>query len=248
VAVERAQLLYARGKYDMAARAFREIFDHSTDVARRQWLAGVLRDIALAHNDVLEGRRWATVWTEGALQRSIPAAALAGALDQAWITLWFDRDTSSALREVATALGRHPLAAIPPLDRPYDKLIRVYAWGGRPARARIALSGYDSAIGTPARPRARALGSRYRGEIELAEGKYKDAMASFRAADSTACVTCLFPLMAITFERMGARDSARVFWRRYLATPEIDRFETDARFWQHALKARSSGAGPDRGR
>ena len=57
------------------------------------------------------------------------------------------------------------------------------------------------------------MSPRYRGEIALAEGRFDDAMASFRAADSVECATCLLPFMAITYERMGARDSALMLWR-----------------------------------
>jgi len=87
------------------------------------------------------------------------------------------------------------------------------------------------------------LGPRYRGEIALAERRYDDAIASFRAADSTECGTCLLPLLAITYDRMGAPDSARALWRRYVETPEYDRFETDASFLRLALGYGTNGIG-----
>jgi DNA-binding SARP family transcriptional activator len=231
-----ARLLNARGAPDSAATLVSKAFESTTDIARRQLAAGLLRDLALARGHVADGRRWAAIWTDMAKKRNQPAAALAGALDQAWITLWFDRDTSAALREVASALKQYPLDSIPPLDRPYGKLIRLFAWAGRPARARIALAGYDSAIGPRPRNNIRALGPRYRGQIALAERRYDDAMAYFRAADSVECATCLLPFMAITYDRMGVRDSARALWRRYAGTPDYERIESDASFRQLALQ------------
>jgi DNA-binding SARP family transcriptional activator len=239
VSFARASLLYARGFHDSADVMFRRLFEGSTDIVRRETVAGVVRDIALARGNTADGRRWAQIWTEAALQRNLPAAALSGALDQAWITLWFDHDTSAALREVARALMQHPLQAIPPLDRPYDKLIRLFSWADRPSRARVALAGYDSARGSHLRVGARALRARYRGEIALAERKYDDAAAYFRAGDSTSCATCVIPLLAIAADRLGARDSARALWKRYLETPDYDRFESDARFLQLALQTRA---------
>ena len=233
----RARLLNARGATDSAAVVVQQAFDATTDIGRRQIAAGLLRDLALARSDVAGGRRWAAIWTDAAVRRNQPGAALAGALDQAWITLWFDHDTSAALRVVGTALKRNPLDAIPPLDRPYGKLIRLFAWAGRPSRARAALAGYDSATGGRPRIRARALKARYHGEIALAERRYGDALEYFRAADSVDCVTCLFPMMAITYDRMGAPDSARILWRRYLETPDYeDRIGSDASFRQMALQ------------
>ena len=239
VYLQGARLLNARGRPDSAATLVRKVFDGTTDIAQRQQTAGLLRDLALARGEVVEGRRWASIWTDAGKKRNQSAAALAGALDQAWITLWFDHDTSAALREVASALKQYRLDSIPPLDRPYGKLIRLFAWAGRPAGARTVLAGYDSAVGLRPRNNIRAMGPRYRGEIALSEGRYDDALANFRAADSVECATCLLPFMAITYERMGARDSARILWRRYVETPDFERIESDRTFRQLALQEQS---------
>ena len=195
--------------------------------------------MALARGLVTDGRHWAAVWTDAAQKRNLPGAALSGALDQAWITLWFDHDTSSALREVASALKQYPLGSIAPADRPYFKLIRLFGWAGRPASARMALAGYDSATGGRPRISLRVWTTRYRGEIALAERRYGDALDYFHAADSLDCATCLLPLMAITYDRMGARDSAQIYWRRYVETPDYERIESDGSFRQLALQERS---------
>jgi hypothetical protein len=42
--------------------------------------------------------------------------------------------------------------------------------------------------------------------------------------------------MAITYDRMGARDSARVLWHRYAENPDYERIESDASFRQLALQ------------
>ena len=80
------------------------------------------------------------------------------------------------------------------------------------------------------------MGPRYRGEIALAERRFNDAMAYFRAADSVECATCLLPFMAITYERIGLRDSARILWQRYVETPDYERIESDGVFRQLALR------------
>jgi hypothetical protein len=75
------------------------------------------------------------------------------------------------------------------------------------------------------------------GQIALAERRYRDAIADFRAADSTSCATCLLPLLAIAYDRAGEPDSARALFRRFIDTPEYERFETDATFRRLALRA-----------
>jgi DNA-binding SARP family transcriptional activator/tetratricopeptide (TPR) repeat protein len=164
VFLQGARLLNARGRPDSAAALIRKVFEATTDIVRRQVTAALLRDLALARGHVADGRQWASIWTDAGKKRNQPGAALAGALDQAWITLWFDHDTSAALSEAEEALKRRPLDSIPPLDRPYGKLIRLFAWAGRPARARSALAGYDSAVGPRPRNNIRAMAPRYRGE------------------------------------------------------------------------------------
>jgi tetratricopeptide (TPR) repeat protein len=236
-AIARARLLFARGKPDSAMLVLRRVFDTSPDLSRKQSVAGMLRDAALARGRIADARAWSQNWMDMASRRGVPAAALAGALDQAWITLWFEGDTSGALQQTAAALRANPLRAIVTGDRPYGRLVRIFAWSGRVAQARMALAGYDSANGRNVRLNARSYGPRYRGEIALAEGKYAEALAGFRTADSTDCPTCLFPLMAVAYDRAGLRDSAVALFARYVQTPEFYRLETDADFLRIALQA-----------
>jgi DNA-binding SARP family transcriptional activator len=235
-ALLRADLLYARGLRDSAAAAFQTVFEGTNDLARRQYVGEVLRDVALVRGKVAEARTWARASSEARRRRGAADAALVGALDDAWIELWFDHDTTGALRSLPAALARYPLAAIPPLDRPYGRLIRLYAWSGQPTQATSALAGYDSAVGEHPRLAARHLRQLYRGQIALAEHRYQDAIAAFRAADTTSCVTCMLPWLATAYDRAGAHDSATVLFSRFAATPEVGRYETDAMFLRMTLE------------
>jgi len=235
-AMARARLLYALGRSDSAAAIFSAVFDAS-DAVRRQYLGAVLRDLALVRGNVSDARRWIRRSTDARLRRELPNARLVGALDDAWIMLWHEHDTTAALRATASALQQHRLADMPPLDRPYGTLIGIFSWAGQPGRARVALAGYDSATAGHPQSNARPFRPLFLGQIALAERRYRDAIADFRAADSTSCATCLLPLLAIAYDRAGEPDSARALFRRFIDTPEYERFETDATFRRLALRA-----------
>ena len=229
-AVLRADLLYSRGFPDSASAAFAAIFAATSDLARRQWVGGVLRDIALAHNKPAEARLWAHASNDARQRRGALDAKLIGALDDAWIDLWLEHDTTGALRATAAALARFPLAGIPPLDRPYHKLIRLYSWAGKPDLAKSALASYDSAVGEHPWLALRPLLPLYRGQIALAERRYEDAIIAFRAADSSSCRTCVMPFLAVAYDRAGVHDSATALFARYVTTPGFERYDTDAMF------------------
>ena len=239
-ALLRADLLYARGLRDSAAKVFESIHGATNDLARRQYVAEVLRDISLANGNASPARAWARASSDARRRRGTRDADLAGALDDAWIDLWLEHDTSGALRATSAALARYPLAAMPALDRPYGKLVRLYSWSGVPREARAALAGYDSAVGERPRLAARHLRRVYRGEIALAERRYEDAIAEFRAADSTSCVTCMMPWLAIAYDRAGVHDSAAALLTRFVTTPGFERYETDAMFLTMALRRRQA--------
>jgi hypothetical protein len=71
--MSQARLLNAQGAPDSAATLVRRVFDSTTDIARRQFTAGLLRDLALARGLVTDGRHWAAVWTDAAQKRIFPA-------------------------------------------------------------------------------------------------------------------------------------------------------------------------------
>jgi DNA-binding SARP family transcriptional activator len=231
VSRNRATLFYARGLADSAGTTLRNALGlASIDVARRQEMARMLRDLALIRGDVDDARRWSRIRSEAQARSGGVAAPLDAALEEAWLSLRFDHDTIGALRAVDIALRSHPLADIPALDRPYGLLVRIFSWAARPKRARAALAGYDSAIAGRSLWRDRYRLRAYRGEIALAEQRYVDAIADFRAADSTSCVVCMLPWLAAAYDGAGQRDSATAILTRYVTVPSYERLATDALF------------------
>src|SRR5207248_6573673 len=97
------------------------------------------------------------------------------AIGLAIVDVHYRNAPDAARREVEEALRRHPLASMPPADRPYLGLAWLYADAGQPGRARQLLAEYEAAVpegvrrGQPFRHGAAA-------EIAFAEGRIQDAI------------------------------------------------------------------------
>lgn len=128
---------------------------------------------------------------------------------------------------VDAALDRFPLTDMDPIERPYLYLAGVYAQLGYPAEAAALVDEFDAVT-----PAAFAYGYRFRrnralGYIALAERRYDDAIAAFRASATPEQAPWDLAGLARTFDAAGQRDSARVYYEEYLEELEFLRMESD---------------------
>lgn len=124
-------------------------------------------------------------------------------------------DTTAGARLTAMA-GDARWQSLASFDRPYAQLATGLASTGRTSDARRVLDEWQRAV--PAAVR-RVEGWRIagvRGEVLLAEKKPLEALAAFRAGDSTNCESCAWPQYARAYDAMGKRDSAIYWYERYV--------------------------------
>jgi len=74
--------------------------------------------------------------------RGVQGTVLANAVWVAWEDLRYRNRPVDGLSHIAQALARHPLASLPPADRPYATLAWYYAAAGQPAEAERLLAEY----------------------------------------------------------------------------------------------------------
>lgn len=161
---------------------------------------------------------------------------LYGLIQLANIHLRYQADTARALAVVDSALKATPLDSVLPGDRLYDELARLYASAGRLTRARELLAAAavnDSVLArTPGPDRTWT-----RGVIALAEGNVSEAESDLtQAAAATVCTICVLPDLARAYEAARKLDAATVVYERYVTTPWLFRYETDAAELGWALK------------
>ena len=157
------------------------------------------------------------------------------ALELAELRMSAFADTTAALAVIDFALAAHPLASLDPLDRSHLELAAVLARAGRGAQARAHVVQWtrDVAPLIPGTSRPAWLD----GALAEADGRWADAIAAWRLEDEKS----EDPLPALAhiahaFDRLGQRDSAIAYFRRYLATPSRTRYDSDPDWRGHALE------------
>ena len=132
-----------------------------------------------------------------------------------------------AVEVVDSALQRHPLSDIEPVDRPYLGLAQFYAQAGRLERSKELLAEYEAVVEPSLRFFSESSLHKTLGEIALAEGRPLDAVAEFRAYDHTMsdrghgypCTICALTPLGRAYEAAGEADSAIAVYERYVTTP-----------------------------
>ncbi len=123
---------------------------------------------------------------------------------------------------LAAALARHPLAAIPAPDRPYDVLIATYAKLGKLEAARRLTREYEASV-----PEGQRRGNEMRlfaaGTLAEAEGRTAAAAAAYREwhEEGGACTACGLYDLARLADRAGQTDSALALYDRAINAPAL---------------------------
>jgi len=225
----RAILAAAQRQYDSAEVLTRDLAQTSRDPTWHANGAGALAALALVRGRLGAAEaqlRRAMVFDE---QRGVPGKFVEDAIGLAIVDVHYRNAPDAARREVDAALLRHPLASMPPADRPYLGLAWLYADAGQPGRARQLLAEFEAAVpegvrrGEPFRHGAAA-------QIAFAEGRIQDAIRGYRTwYDEDGCAVCGLFLLGRAYERAGQRDSALAVYERAVTTPGYARaFEEEA--------------------
>ncbi|HTS87742.1 MAG TPA: hypothetical protein VMG41_04555, partial [Gemmatimonadales bacterium] len=173
-------------------------------------------------------------------QRDLPGQALMAAAAISGDQAIFLRAPALASATLDSALKRHPLASIPPEDRPYAMLAIAYALAGQPAFAKQLLVDYDANVSEVIRK-----GSSDRdwanGYLALGENRAQEAIQAFRLArDHSACTNCGYLELAQAYDLAKQPDSALAAYARVVDTPH-DANSLDDRSWNDARAYRRLG-------
>ena len=193
---------------------------------------------------VITGRKAGAEESIGLAMRSAEeTGAISTLLDltiwSAEIELRLGRGREAAEQIVNTALARHPLESLDPLDRPYLGLASFYAELGDAGRARRMVAQYDATV-----PDLLRHGDRrdynIRAAIALAEGRPREAVSELgQGLDWTGAgpnrIGLLFQL-ARALDSAGSTDSAAAAWDEALRAPSVDRVLFNAVDVPHAYQ------------
>jgi tetratricopeptide (TPR) repeat protein len=222
----RAQLASSRGDYDTAERIFAALRDSlPANLGVRTATTHSLSHLAAVRGRLNDARSRLSELISLYAGRDQPDQSLVYSLDAAALDVYARGRPADAVARVDEALQRYPLGELHPLERPYARLIGIYADAGEPARARALLDEYDTTVS----PRLRAWNEREifrvaHASLMRAEGDPHAAADSATVwLRSSACGRCLLPTLGRALEAAGRADSAIVVYERYIEEPSAQR-------------------------
>jgi eukaryotic-like serine/threonine-protein kinase len=173
-------------------------------------MAGVQGKLALAN----EHYRAAAAAGEA---RGLPGEYLIQMASLAQLQIRHRNNAAAALAMLDSALAKHPLSSIEPMDRPYPALATAYALAGRADEAQRLITESDRVI-----PPGVQKGNFFRlgamAEIAAARGDNQAAIAGERAMRAIwGCPNCGLFEIAGAFAKLGKPDSARYYYEQWLA-------------------------------
>ncbi len=229
VLINTAHLEWMKGDHDSTLALARTLQADPAADAQRFGL-NIARRVAQARGQLVAAGRYREQLRANRLAAGVKSADIAVAIDEATDQFWFLNDKARAIRTVDAALARVPLASLPMADRPYDQLAEFYARVGQVSRAREMLADFDRR--REAAPNLYDETTRHDvvGQIDIASGKYDDAIRELRHATGDDCDGCREPFIALANDLAGRPDSAIAAYERYLANKVFYRVNTDAEF------------------
>jgi tetratricopeptide (TPR) repeat protein len=152
---------------------------------------------------------------------------LRASLDSAWIRTFFLGDVEGARAQVRRALLRTPMESLPHSERQWQFLLVIAGASGDTAAARAALQSFERDLPLMGVMQAAGVLAEARGLAAMAAGRPADAIPMFREADRTyaVCARCAMINLARAFDLAGQRDSAIVYFQRFVDTPHTFLFE-----------------------
>lgn len=226
VALATVLLHHLRGEYDAAEQATdslrRARAGEPTVLQNTDFWLGVL---ASTQGQLAEAKRWFDSSNDAQMAMGVRVGALHKGLDEVWLDAWFRGNTERARARLDETMAAFPLDSLEAIERPYDRLVELYAMVGNVPRARAMLDAFDRRRAATELVDDDLARHAMLGHIAMAERRYSEAVREFRAGDGGRCGVCFLPEIARAFDLAGQPDSAIAALEQYLdtRTDPIDR-------------------------
>jgi eukaryotic-like serine/threonine-protein kinase len=212
----RVELLFSERKFDSSAVILRSAMQLTSDPNSRAFVLNGLQATSRTQGRVREAARWADEHVAVNLQRGAPQAELVRAARLASDRILFFNDPVAAVAIMDRALQKRPMASLPESVRPYMDVAWVYAFAGRPDRAKELLESFEQSRAKVVDTDDPSTRAAIRGFIAMAEKRYPEAIRLFQEADRGDCVSCALPDLANAYDLAGQSDSAVAVYERYV--------------------------------
>ena len=221
---------WVRGRYDSMGIQLARIEPKLTEPTMRAQAIGYEADYARLRGRLREAKRQSDRSIDMAAQLGMRGGVLNKAMTEALDVAWFYGDSTRAIRLIDDALARDPIGRLSMGEAPYTALVDLYAFAGRPDRARSVMAEWETRRRISPSLRDSSHAHEMRGSLALNAKQYAQAQAELRAADAVGCPICNAAMLARAYDLDGKPDSAITIYERYLNTPILERTGVDGVF------------------
>jgi len=215
-----------RGDLAAAESLSRRVFDDPKLASQRDFAALNVSQASLTKGQVREGLRWINRNEQiQAANSPTKMPVLRASLDTAWVQAFHLGDAAAARNTVRRALAKVPMESLPASERLWDYLLDIAEASGDAEAARSALQSFERDL--PEMGLEKGALEEARGKAALAAGRPEEAIPLLREADRLyySCERCGMINLARAFDLAGQRDSAIVYFQKFIDTPRPFQFQ-----------------------
>jgi tetratricopeptide (TPR) repeat protein len=225
-----------RGDY-AAALAAAQRFDElpsapATNMTKTSWLAAIAATqgrLADAETLAMESARH-----HEESGRSSPRLSMADFL--VWVDLNVRQDTVRARNRLASYLRLDGFAESDPISRPYVQILDYLAQSGSRAEVEALIAEFESEVAEEYRQDLEDAYLGWEGALLAREGRYEEAIATFKERENRACTLCRYVPLAYVYDQAGVTDSAIAYYEGYIKAPGAFRLFWDSNSLGPALE------------
>ncbi|MGI9079134.1 MAG: protein kinase domain-containing protein [Gemmatimonadaceae bacterium] len=227
-------MLLARQEFDSLEKRLVQLRAHDPEPGNRSAAGWILMALKAMQGRLNEADRVARETAAADVARGIDRGPYRLALGMPWMDIWYRGQPARGVRLLDSILAGSPIQQQPVQQRPYFEVAELYAFAGRPDRARAVLAQYEAEVKDSALIRVQTPARRNAlGEIALAEKRPHDAIEEFKLGDQLpdgpvhSCIKCYLGLVARAYDAAMIQDTAIMLLERYIAQPTGDPWPDD---------------------
>jgi tetratricopeptide (TPR) repeat protein len=209
-------LAASRQDFEAVAEAAERFGDLPSDPANDMARLSILSDVALVEGRLTEAERLAeeSARAHDRAGRPNPRRSMLSGL--VWVDAAVRRDEAAARARLEELLREEPLEADEPVNRNYIGAAFQWARLGDRERAKALLAEFEAEVPAEYRTDVDNAYHGIEGLLLMHEGRFQEAIDTFRLREQRSCVLCEFMPVAIAFDSLGMRDSALAYYEGYV--------------------------------
>ena len=133
-----------------------------------------------------------------------------------WVDAGVRRDEAAARERLEELLREEPLEADEAVNRNYIGTAFQWARLGDRERAEALLAEFEAEVPAEYRNDVDNAYHGIEGLLLMNEGRFQEAIDTFRMREQRGCVLCEFMPVAVAFDSLGMRDSAIAYYEGYV--------------------------------